>query len=105
MAEIEKPIKGKMGGRRPGAGRPLAAATILRNAALADRDQEAQKSLDFCIALRDNVGAKNDIRLAAAKEIMDRVWGRPKQSVEHSGTLGIEELVTGTYTASQTVTK
>lgn len=50
-----------------------------------DHTQDAINTLvEIC---NDKKAAKNS-RVAAAREILDRGWGRPMQSVEHSGPDG-----------------
>jgi hypothetical protein len=69
------------GGRRPGAGRKPGVIVQLRKLALANSSGEAEKSLAMMVNLRDH--SKNEsIQFAAAKEIMDRVWGKPRQTQE-----------------------
>lgn len=56
--------------------------------------------------LMDGESAEKNVRLAAAREVMDRLWGKPTQAVQLSGKDGgpitISELV---HTASPTETK
>jgi hypothetical protein len=88
MPEINGPIKKAKGGKRPGAGRKPAAATILKRLAIAKANDEAEKSLRFCVELRDNERAPLALRHVAAESVMDRVWGRPAQAHKHSGSDG-----------------
>lgn len=71
------------GGARPGAGRKPLAATQLK-AKLADFIDEAQRAFQFCVDMMDNKDVEPSLRLAAAKEVMDRVLGKAKQAVDHS---------------------
>ena len=88
-AEIEKESieSDGRGGKRPGAGRPKgrknaatleieAAAKALAGDALAALRQVAQK------------GKSESARVMAAGALLDRGYGRPRQSVEHSGSDG-----------------
>ncbi len=36
-------------------------------------------------------------QVAAATALLDRGWGKPTQAVEHSGSIGLAELVLGSY--------
>ena len=85
------------GGARPGAGRKPALATILKRLALANAADEAERSLQLCVEIRDSIRAKNSEKLEAAKIIMDRVWGRPKQAVNLTGDKGRGNMVIITH--------
>lgn len=76
------------GGKREGAGRKKKFATQLKERILEEQNGEAAKSLDFCVQLRDEPSAEKGLRLAAATEIMDRVWGKSKTRNEFSGPGG-----------------
>jgi hypothetical protein len=75
------------GGAREGAGRKKSYATQLREIALAEHDSEARKSMAVLIYLRDHARGEG-IRMAAAIEIKNTVWGKPRQALEHSGPKG-----------------
>lgn len=75
------------GGYRPGAGRKPSSATILKEK-LGDYAEDALKAFKFCSALMNDETAEKNLRLAAAKEVMDRLWGRPAQQVQHAGENG-----------------
>ena len=72
------------GGARPGSGRKPEAVTRLKQS-LSEYVGEAMESFRFCVRLRDDESAEKALRLAAAKEIMDRVFGKPTQGVDVSG--------------------
>lgn len=46
------------------------------------RITEAEKSFKFIVSLRDNRNVSDSIRFAAAQDIQDRVFGKPKQSTD-----------------------
>jgi hypothetical protein len=73
------------GGYRVNGGRKKKAATILRELCIRENVQEAEKSLMFIKSLRDDPTQPASLRVECAKEMMDRIWGKSKQSVEHSG--------------------
>lgn len=79
--------------RRPGGGRKKNPETVLREMDQAYRLKEAQKSFIFICKMRDNPEVPHGIRLAAAQDIQDRVFGKPKQAVEHSGTVSLEQVI------------
>lgn len=73
------------GGARSGAGRKKKQATILKELAIKHANGEAEKSLRFLVQMRDDAKNAPGVRLAAAEGIMDRVWGKAKQSIAASG--------------------
>lgn len=81
------------GKSNPGlAGRKPKEATILKQLSLREANHEAEASLQFCVELRNDVTQPNGLRLAAASEVMDRVWGKPKQAIDHTGSIDIREI-------------
>lgn len=84
------------GGKREGAGRKPLAATVLKEK-LGDYAEDALKAFKFCSELMNDASAEKNVRLAAAREVMDRLWGKPTQAVQLSGKDGgpitISELV------------
>lgn len=75
------------GGPRPGSGRKPLAATVLKER-LGDYADDAIKAFKFCSELMNDPTAEKNVRLAAAREVMDRLWGKSTQQVEHSGEIG-----------------
>lgn len=75
------------GGPRPGSGRKPLAATVLKEK-LGDYAGDALKAFKFCSELMNDATAEKNVRLAAAREVMDRLWGKSTQQVEHSGKDG-----------------
>jgi len=75
-------VAGTNGGRRPGAGRPKGSRnkkTIIREKALAEAEADAEYALGlFVQGMRGELADKSVI-LYCAREVMDRVWGRPTQ--------------------------
>ena len=85
-----RPIpKSKMGsgGPRPGSGRKPLAATVLKEK-LGDYAEDALKAFKFCSELMNDTSAEKNVRLAAAREVMDRLWGKSMQQVQHAGEGG-----------------
>ncbi len=74
------------GGPRPGSGRKPLAATVLKEK-LGDYADDALKAFKFCSELMNDPSAEKNVRLAAAREVMDRLWGKSTQQVEHSGEI------------------
>lgn len=86
--------KSNRGGARPGAGRKPKAVTELKQALIEKlapstgdpRTDAAEYAFRlFERTMRDTDGADLGTRLECAKEVMNRVWGKPAQSVKHSG--------------------
>ena len=74
------------GGARPGSGRKPLAATVLKEK-LGDYAGDALEAFKFCSKLMNDATAEKNVRLAAAREVMDRLWGKSTQQVEHSGDI------------------
>jgi hypothetical protein len=90
--EAKSMDKPKKGGRRPGAGRPKGVPNRLTRSLKEAAAQYTREALETIIDLMKNAESE-DVRLRAAKEILDRGHGRPAQYVETaSGTLDPELL-------------
>jgi hypothetical protein len=78
----EKP---KRGGARKGAGRKPKAATVLRDKLIAGKSADAEAA--YAVFVK-HMGS-NDVptQLECAREVMNRVWGKPHQAIQldHSG--------------------
>lgn len=83
---------GQKGGAKPGAGRKPLAATQLKSK-LADYAPCALEAFLFNVALMRNALEPTPLRREASKEVMDRLWGKAKQSVEHSGEVSVSEMI------------
>jgi len=81
------------GGKRPNSGRKKLPETVFKEQELAYRVDQARKSFEFVCKLRDNPNVHWGLRLDAAKDIQDRIFGKPKQALEHSGTLNLEQIL------------
>ena len=79
-----RPAPPGKGGKRAGAGRKPLPATQLKER-LADYADDSLRAFKFCVAMMDDESVENALRLSAAREVMDRLWGKPKQQLEHSG--------------------
>ncbi len=69
--------------RKPGGGRKPKQATILKRQLIENKVEEADASFAFLVTVRDNNRWPKSLRLEAAKEILDRVLGKPKQATEN----------------------
>jgi hypothetical protein len=79
------------GGRRPGAGRPAGArsrATAAHKATLSDLAREHTTTALQVLVDVAKKGESESARVAAANAILDRAYGKPRQSHEHSGPNG-----------------
>lgn len=79
------------GGKRDGAGRPAGSsntATAASKAALADLAAGYVEGALVALADIAANGTSDAARVSAAVAILDRCYGRPRQIVEHDGTIG-----------------
>lgn len=79
----------KVGGKRPGAGRPRGArnkVTAEVKAAVAELAKpHAHMAIETLVSIcRD--GESDAARVSAAQAILDRAYGKPVQAVEHGGS-------------------
>ena len=87
--------------RRPGGGRKKKPGTVLREMDQAYRIVEAEKSFRFMVGIRDNAKVPWGIRVEAAKDIQDRVFGKPKQSTDlTSGGKNLADILKEVYSES-----
>ena len=70
------------GGARPGAGRRKKAITLLKEKTLAEAGADAGYGLALIISVMRDEGQKLDLRLDCAKDVVDRVFGKPTQHHE-----------------------
>ena len=75
------------GGKRPGAGRKAGIPNKANAEIKSVAQQYSAEAIEKIVYLMRNAETEQ-VRLAAAKEIVDRVHGRPAQSVEHTGEGG-----------------
>jgi hypothetical protein len=56
-----------------------------------------QEALDALKAVVTSPNAPPAARVSAANAILDRGWGRPKETIENTGKVTIEDLVLASY--------
>ena len=76
------------GGARKGAGRRPKLTTIIREKALEQANGDAEYALGLIIGVMRDGANDMGMRWAAAKEVMDRVWGKSTYRAEVSGPDG-----------------
>lgn len=80
------------GGKRAGAGRPKGSRNVATKEQIADlaalARQAAPGALETLIKVSKNPEETGSARVAAANAILDRAYGRPQQSVDHTSTDG-----------------
>lgn len=85
-------MAGKLrGGRRVGAGRPAGARSRATKQAKATLSDLARKHTSVALTALVNIAKKGEsesARVAAANALLDRAYGKPRQSHEHSGPGG-----------------
>ncbi len=82
---------GKRGGKRQGAGRPQGArskATKAHKASLSDLARQHTSTALTALVDIAKKGGSESARVAAANALLDRAYGKPTQSHEHSGPGG-----------------
>lgn len=78
------------GGKRPGAGRKPGSRDRLTREAGATISELAREHTDLALSVLAEVargGSSDSAKVAAANALLDRGYGKPPQSIEHSGGL------------------
>ena len=85
MAPSEKESRtiGQVGGRRPGAGRPLGSPNKLTRPLKELAALHSEDCIAVLVELRDHAEAEH-VRLAAANSLLDRAHGKPRQEIDLS---------------------
>lgn len=81
------------GGARRGSGPKPKPETVLKRIEQEKRILLAQEAFEFEVQLMRDPSTPKGIAMACAQDIQDRVFGKPKQGVEHSGTVTLEQLI------------
>jgi hypothetical protein len=90
--QIPPPPSRPMGGRRPGAGRPKGVPNKITQPIKELAAHHSAESIATLVALRDH--SENDqVRLAAARELLDRAHGRPRQEADLNHDKAITVIV------------
>ncbi|KKC39523.1 hypothetical protein WH87_04840 [Devosia epidermidihirudinis] len=76
------------GGARPGAGRKPGKVSAAKRELSDMAKDHAQAALDTLAAVHADKDAPAAARVSAATAILDRAYGKPPQSLEHSGKDG-----------------
>ena len=75
------PTRKPVGGKRPGAGRPLGSPNKITRPIKELAADHSEASIAKLVWLRDH--SENDqVRLAACRELLDRAHGRPRQEID-----------------------
>lgn len=75
------------GGKRPGAGRKAGKVSAAKRAISELAKDHAQSALDTLVQIA-TAGESEAARVSAANAILDRAYGKPVQTNEHSGLGG-----------------
>ena len=79
--EKESPIRHRVGGRREGAGRPLGSPNKLTRPLKELASQYGPDALKTLVEIMTG-GENEQARISAAKELLDRGFGRPRPEVD-----------------------
>lgn len=88
------------GGKRPGAGRRKGAVSQAKLDIAAMAKEHAEIALKVLVSVANNTKAPSAARVSAASAILDRGFGKPRQSVEVDGTMAGVMTVTYVSTAA-----
>ncbi len=80
------------GGKRNGSGRPRGSKTqktLIREKAIAEAGVDAEYALGLFITWQKDKNKNDSFRAGCAREVMDRVWGRPTQHKIVDATVSI----------------
>jgi hypothetical protein len=89
------PMAAKRGGKRPGAGRTKGLLNRATKEHKATLSELARKHTATALKALVSIATKSEsdsARVSAANALLDRAYGKPRQSVEHSGTVGTYDL-------------
>jgi hypothetical protein len=107
MAEFRPGNKTGHGGARPGSGRKPSLTTQLKREHINKQHTLAMDALEYCRLVMQGVNSagepmpyKPEHRLEACKIIMDRVWGKPKQTIMHGIPDNDEDSMPGQITVT-----
>lgn len=80
-------MAGKRGGARPGAGRKKGKLSQAKRAIAEMAKEHGEAALAVLADIASN-GESETARVSAANAILDRAYGKPPQSLEHTGKDG-----------------
>lgn len=81
-------MAGKRGGARPGAGRKKGQVSQAKRAISEMAKEHGAAALKVLVEVARSKAASDASRVSAANAILDRAYGRPAQSHQHSGPGG-----------------
>ncbi len=87
---FKKGHKHAPGGARKGSGRKPSPKTVLARLAISELDAEAEKSIRFMVRVRDNGDVPWVVRVHTAENLIDRRFGKPKQSHDIEGGINLK---------------
>lgn len=86
---FQKNNKFGVGGARPGSGPKASPKTLLSRLAIKELDEEAEKSIHFMVKVRDDLMHPIAVRVHCAENLIDRRFGKPKQTTEIEGSIDL----------------
>lgn len=76
------------GGKREGAGRKVGAVTAAKRELAEMAKDHAEAALETLVSIHKSGTEPASARVSAANAILDRAYGKPPQSLEHTGKDG-----------------
>ena len=86
---FQKNNKFGVGGARPGSGPKASPKTLLARLSIKELDEEAERSIRFLVGVRDNHLVPWVVRVHSAENLIDRRFGKPKQTTEIEGSIDL----------------
>lgn len=77
------------GGARPGAGRKKGQVSQAKRDLAEMAKEHAEAALKVLVTVANSAGESASARVSAASAILDRAYGKPRQSVEVDGDLNV----------------
>ena len=78
------------GGKRKGAGRKPNAAKAILKKTIEEAGEDAKAALGLLVAFFEDASLDPRLRRDCAKDVMERVWGKPTERYETKATVAVE---------------
>jgi hypothetical protein len=81
-------VKGRSGGPRPNSGRKRGKQSAAAQSIVELAKSHSPEMLKVLVAIGNNINETASARVSAANSVIERGYGRPPQSLEHTGKDG-----------------